>query len=396
MNILVVQESDWIEKGPHTTHHLFERLSKKGHRINVIDFEISWRNHKKEISSKRKVFKNQHKAIKEGNITVIRPPIIKLPILEYLSLLYTHRKEIKRQIADFHPDVIIGFGILNANIAGKLAKKKNIPFVYYLMDSLNELVPQKIFKPIARIIESKNMKLADKVISLNECLREYTIKLGADIKKTEVIRSGIDLSRYNPKIKGDEIREKYGIKDYELVLFFMGWLYDFSGLKEVAVELLKYKNIKILIVGEGDAYKHLKKISKEAGDRIILTGKQPYEKIPEFISASDVCLLPAHNNKIMRDIVPIKMYEYMAMEKPVISTKLPGVILEFEENNGVLYVDKPEDVVEKALKLDKKHTIKIEGKKARKFVERMDWSLLVDKFEESILEGVNKKSIQIR
>ncbi|MCK4429508.1 MAG: glycosyltransferase [Candidatus Aenigmarchaeota archaeon] len=387
MKILVVQESDWIKRGPHQNHHLFERLSVKGHEVRVIDFEINWRKHKKEILSKREVFKNQHKAIKEGNITVIRPPIIKFPILEYLSLFYTHREEIKRQIKEFNPDVIVGFGILNANIAIKLARKNKIPFVYYIIDSLNKLVPQKMFQGFAKYIERRNMIWADKVISINEGLREYTIKMGAERNKTEVIRAGIDLKKYNPKIKGDKIRKKYGIKKDELVLFFMGWLYDFSGLKEVAVGLPKYKKIKLLVVGEGDAFIDLQKIKQEfkLGNQLILTGKQPFEKIPEFISASDICLLPAYNNEIMRDIVPIKMYEYMAMEKLVISTKLLGIMKEFGNNNGVLYVNKPEDIFKEIIGL-KERRRKEEGRKARKFVEDLDWEKLVDKFEDVLVK----------
>ena len=73
--------------------NIFERLSVKGHEVRVSDFEINWRKHKKEILSKREVFKNQHKAIKEGNITVIRPPIIKFPILE--GIQKTSQKGIK-------------------------------------------------------------------------------------------------------------------------------------------------------------------------------------------------------------------------------------------------------------------------------------------------------------
>jgi len=45
------------------------------------------------------------------------------------------------------------------------------------------------------------------------------------------------------------------------------------------------------------------------------------------------------------------MYEYMAMGKPVITTKLPGVIAEFGGGHGVVYVDKPEDALWKAVEL---------------------------------------------
>lgn len=40
MRILVLQESDWVEVGPHQSHHLRERLSLRGHLVVVVDFEI--------------------------------------------------------------------------------------------------------------------------------------------------------------------------------------------------------------------------------------------------------------------------------------------------------------------------------------------------------------------
>ena len=70
-------------------------------------------------------------------------------------------------------------------------------------------------------------------------------------------KAGIDFNRFDSDIDGNEIRKKYGIEKDDVVLFFVGWLYHFSGLKEVAIELSRVKdekpNIKLLIVGEWDA-----------------------------------------------------------------------------------------------------------------------------------------------
>ena len=390
MDILIVQESDWFDKGPLQSHHLMERLSKRGHKVIVIDYEILWQlNKDRRLISRREVFENVCKAVSGGNVTVIRPSIIKVPMLDYMSLLYTHRKEIKRQLEDFNPDVIVGFGILNANIAIKLSRKKGIPFIYYLIDELHRLVPQKYFRYLAWYIESKNMKNADKILSINEALRDYTIQMGADKKRTGVIRAGVDLKRFSPDTDGNAIRNKYGINEDDVVLFFMGLFYKFSGLVEIALELNRlkdaYPNIKLLIVGKGDYYNELNKIKVQLKDQLIIIGWQPYEKIPELISASDICLLPARCIKIMQNIVPIKMYEYMAMGKPVLSTKLPGVMKEFGEDHGVIYVDKPEDVIKKAVELIENRSIEEEGRKARGFVEKYNWEDIVDEFE-SILE----------
>ena len=384
MRILVVQESDWVGRGPHQNHHLMERLSIKGHEVRVIDYEILWKS-SDGLVSKRKVFEDEWKAVDGGGVTVIRPPIIRLPVLNYVSLLYTHRKEIKRQLDEFKPDVIIGFGILNSMLAIGLSGKT--PFVYYLIDALYRLVPQKMFRPLAKRIESRNLKKADGVITINEKLKDYAISMGANSDETHVVRAGIDLDRYDPDIDGVEVRKRYGIEKDDSVLFFMGWLYDFSGLKEVAAELARVKDekpdVKLLIVGEGDAFDDLRKIQVDCNldNRIILTGKQPYKSIPEFIAASDICLLPAYNNDIMHDIVPIKLYEYMAMGKPVITTKLPGVMKEFGEGNGVIYVDKPEDALWKGVELIEGGVVEECGVKAREFVGACGWDDVVGEFE---------------
>jgi len=377
-----------------------DRLSLKGHQIRVIDYEISWRKQeKKELYTRRQVLKHISKVLEEADITLIRPGILKIPGLDYLSLILSHRIEIGRQIEEFRPDIIIGFGILNAYLAMNLAKKNTIPFVYYLIDALHTLIPSKGLQSFGKIIEKQSLKRADRIIVINEKLKDYTIKMGTHPERTSVVRAGVDLDRFNSNVKGRKIRKQYRIKEDDTVLFFMGWLYDFSGMKEVTLTLIKIKDkhpdFKLLIVGKGDLYPELLRITEKHSlqDHLILPGRQPYEKIPEFIGASDICLLPAHNNKVMQDIVPIKMYEYMACGKPVISTKLPGIIKEFGYDNGVEYVDHPGEVIDKAIRLsENKKKLIDHGSRARKFVEKYTWDNITDEFE-NILEEVVKKRL---
>jgi len=389
MRILVVQESDWITRGPHQSHHLMERLSKRGHEIRVIDFEILWREKEtKGLVSKRQVFEGVHKATNDGAVTVIRPAIIKLPVLDYISLIYTHKSEIQRQINEFKPNVIIAFGILNANIAFRIAEKNCIPSIYYIIDELHLLVPEKVFQAFAKFIERQNMKFADNVISINEGLREYTIQMGAIEEKTEVIRAGVDLERFASNGR-EEVREKYGILDDDIVLFFMGWLYDFSGLKEVAQELARCddNHIKLLVVGKGDLWDVLREIRKNCSleKKLIMVDWIPYEDVPKYLAASDICILPAHKNDIMKNIVPIKIYEYMAAGKPVISTKLNGIVREFGTINGITYSNGPKDILSISKELVKCGFIEEDGIKARNFVSKFDWNRITEQFERMLI-----------
>jgi len=394
MKILYVQDTDWIRRNPIQHTHLAERLVLRGHQIRVIDYEILWRDEgRKELFSKREEF-SVSRIFDGANITVIRPRILKVPVLDYVSMVFSYWKEINYQIEEFKPDVIIGNDILTTYLAYRVASKKNISTVFYAIDIEHKLIPYKFLQPMGKIIEKRNIKTADWTISINEGLREYTIMLGANPDKTLVIRAGINPEQFNPSIDGNEIREQYSIKKDDIVLLFMGWLYNFSGLKEVALKLSErnQENIKFLIVGDGDAFDDMQKIRDEYDMQsiIILTDRQPYKSMPKFIAASDICLLPAYNNKIMRDIVPIKLYEYMAMQKPVIATKLPGIMKEFGEDNGMVYIDNPEDTVAKALELVQDGRIEELGQKARKFVTRNSWDNITDEFESFLLEVIRQ------
>jgi glycosyltransferase involved in cell wall biosynthesis len=398
MRILIVQDTDWIRRNPYQHIHLAERMVQRGHEIRVIDYEILWQTEgKKELLSKREVH-NVSRIFPEVKIPVIRPPILKIPVLDYVSMLFSYSREIERQIREFQPDLIMGNDILTTWLAFRAAQRHNIPPLFYSIDIDYLLIPYRFLQPLGKWMESWNIRNADIVLSINEGLREYTLRMGAKLEKTCVIRAGIDLEKYDPsKVTGDDIRHQYGIGRDDTVLFFMGWLYHFSGLQEVVQELAKikdaYPNLKLFIVGDGDAYEDLKALREKhhLKDCMILAGKQPFEKIPQLIAAADICLLPAHDNEIMHYIVPIKMYEYMAMGKPIVSTKLYGVMKEFGEGNGIIYMNMPEQVIQRIIELIISHTIQYEGNKARMFVEDNVWEKVTDIFERSLLSICSAK-----
>lgn len=160
MNILMLNESDWIKRGPHSYHHLMDRMALRGHQIRVIDYEYLWKEDKERtILTGRKEIRGAYKIFKEADITLIRPGMIKVPILDMASIPYFHGKEIKRQIKEFKPDVIIAFGILNAYIGMQLAQKHHISFVYYLIDHVHALLSNAFERKVAERFEKRQFKV---------------------------------------------------------------------------------------------------------------------------------------------------------------------------------------------------------------------------------------------
>lgn len=402
LKILVLQESDWVQKGPHQGHHLLERMRAKGHDVRVVDFEIMWKNQKeKGAFSHRKIFPKIHKVIESGPVNVIRPAFFRIPGLDFASIFLTHLLETRRQIREFRPDVIVGLGILNAFTGIWLARRAGIPFIYYLIDELHKLTPQLLLRGLSKVVEQANLRRASLVLSINEALRDYTVEMGAPPERSRALAAGIDLERYL-FADGSEVRQRYGFAETDLVLLFVGWLYPFSGLKEVAEELLRMPHssptVRLMAVGRGDLWEELKRLAEDrkADGRLILVGWQPYSELPRYLAASDICLLPAYKNDIMRNIVPIKMYEYMAAGKPVIATRLHGLVREFPEGHGVVYIDDPREVIPKALELDHSGSVVQLGGKAREFVSGSDWKTVADQFEGLLLSAAGKTPEELR
>jgi glycosyltransferase involved in cell wall biosynthesis len=397
MKILLLQDVDWTKKGPHQQHHLMELMSLRGHDILVIGFDQLWKE-EKGFFSKRSYFPKVSRFYEGSKISFIRPAFIRFPILNYLSFAISSKIEITRQFLKFNPDLIIGFSSILTNYWGLgMAKKLGLPYLYYCDDNPSSFNVSKPLVSIAERIAIEIMKESDKVLTINRALNDYVIGLGADPFTTEVLPQGVDFRRFKPsQVDSNEVRKEYNISKDDILLFFMGWLYTFSGMSEVILDINKHKELhpkfKLMIVGYGDDYARLKILvdSLNIKDRVIMTGKKPFDEIPKLISAADFCLLPAHNDEVIRDIVPIKIYEYLAMHKPVISTKLPGMTKEFGQNDGIIFIDSPDEVIETVVSLGNEEieSIKLD---AMKYIQNYDFNKILIQFESILMKLISEK-----
>lgn len=374
-----------------------ERMVKKGHAIKVVDYEIDWRKARLPRRIHWRTTKEVvGKVLPDTRVTVVRPSFIRIPYIDFLSEALFHSAEIYRQIIQFRPDVVVSLGIMNAYAGAIQCRIAGIPHFYYLIDSLETLVPLPGFGEIARGIISRTLKASTKVLVINQGLGDYAIKLGADRSKVILLGGGVDTTRINPSINGDEARKMLGIEKHEFVLFFMGWLYDFSGLREIALSLANTDrncNLRLLVLGRGELSQELERIKRDQlKERILIVPWKPYKEIPRYLACSDVCLLPAHKNRIMRDIVPIKMYEYLAAGKPVIASSLPGITKEFAKDSGVVYIDQPEEAIQVAINLSKDTArMKELSSQALSFVLDRSWETLTTKFEGILIEELKQR-----
>jgi len=154
-------------------------------------------------------------------------------------------------------------------------------------------------------------------------------------------------------------------------------------------ELIEYiPNVKLLIVGDGPLMKNLKKrvTVLSLDKRVIFTGKIKREKVPFYINSADICLalFNLERNRIT-GLSPIKVFDYMACAKPIITTDV-GELGEFVEKYNIGIVTPAEDLkslTAATLKLINSEELRIKmGKNGRKIVvEKFSWADVAKKVE---------------
>jgi glycosyltransferase involved in cell wall biosynthesis len=350
MNILVVHETEYVDKVIYEYQIIPEILATRGHNVYVIDFPTNWsRVAQNNWVSKEVSYPNVSRANKSNSITLLRPTFIRIPVISRITAFFSYFFLIEKTIRENNISHIILFSVpTNGLQAIILAKRWHIPVLYRSLDVSHQIVPHSLLRLPTMMLEKFVYKYSDKISAITHKLIEYVIKNGAKSESCSFLPTGADADVFYYRPKDKQLLDRHGLSENDLILLFSGTLYKFSGLKEIICaipsELSALPNLKLLLVGGGEQYEELRQVVNELGlqDRVILTGFVDYREVPNYINAADICINPFVINEITNIIFPSKVYQYLACEKPVIATKLSGMLDIFPPDNqesGVYYFE---------------------------------------------------------
>jgi len=343
MKILIIHEIDWIKKVSYEPQHLAELFSIKNNDVFVVhcaspDFSQIISGLSTTIS------KNYSRLYDHGSITLIRPSSILVKGLNRLTHFLSCKRVIKKIIIENNIDIILLYGIAsNGSQAIKLSNEMHIPIVFRCLDVAYELVTIPILRGITKKYEKLVLHNATKVISTTPELVRYTKEMGAN-ENSDYFPLGIAPDFFKPVLKIQSLMQQLGLKNSDTIIGFVGTIYPFAGLDFIIkhFHLLKneLKEIKFLIVGGGPDFIRIKSLIKQLHleNDVIITDFINQEKLFEYISLFDICVNPFIINNITDRIIPIKILEYMACGKPILSTPLRGTVeLLPNESYGIIY-----------------------------------------------------------
>jgi glycosyltransferase involved in cell wall biosynthesis len=224
-------------------------------------------------------------------------------------------------------------------------------------------------------IEAIGAKEADLIITVSENMKSELKMLGYPEEKINVIYNGIDESKYDYHIDGREIRRRFGIKEDERVIFFVGRLERVKGIEYLVLSIPKviekFPNAKFLILGIGGMQAYIKTLIEQLKikENVILVEEfVPESERIKFYAASDICIFPS-----LYEPFGIVALEGMAMKKPVIVGKTGGLQeIVIHGKNGLHVKPGNSDEIASAiieLLSDKEKMIKF-GEEGRKRVEQ--------------------------
>ncbi len=171
----------------------------------------------------------------------------------------------------------------------------------------------------------KNLRRFDRIVTVSDELKAlYRDEYGVPEDKISVVYNGVNEHLFSAGLYREEaaaLREKLGIGDKK-VIGFVGGLRPWHGVQYAisTMALLEHKDAVLCIVGSGHELDRLKTLASALGlaDRVIFVGAVPYLKVPPYIEMFDIALAPYPSKGVSNYFSPLKLFEYMAMQKPIV------------------------------------------------------------------------------
>lgn len=242
-----------------------------------------------------------------------------------------------------------------------IARQRQAKIVYENIDDWETSLGSSFFDEdsLKTILQSADI-LTGTALNLIKQTEKYLQKFNVHNKKVYYLPNAVDTDLFDPALQHDRPTDLI-IGDKTLIYYGTLWgeWFDWKITYEIARHL---PDITINLIG--DTTNVQQKIST-APQNIHFLGLKKQSDLPAYLMHSDFALLPFKVDKIVESVSPLKIFEYISMNKPVITTTLPEV-----KNYPNVYRG---NTSESWIKILSKQGVKVDKTSAQHFAKKHSW-----------------------
>lgn len=199
------------------------------------------------------------------------------------------------------------------------------------------------------------LKYTDQIVVVTKYLRGFFINKGFSASRILVAPDAVDLEQFAIDLTKDQARNNLSLPKDKKLIVYTGNLYPWKGVYTLAdaIKILG-EGYEGIFVGGTDNY--LKNFSSYVQQRQIhnvqILGYKKQDQIVQYLKAADVLVLPNSGKEEISKYYtsPLKLFEYMAAERPIVSSDLPSLREVLDEKTAVLFRPDNERILADAIK----------------------------------------------
>jgi teichuronic acid biosynthesis glycosyltransferase TuaC len=218
------------------------------------------------------------------------------------------------------PDVVLGTWAYPDGFAAVIAARMlGVPCVVKLHGSDINLIAKE---PGPRKLTSWALRQARRVVAVSRALADEVVAMGVERERIAIVMNGVDSELFKPRDR-KTARAELDLPDGPLAVY-VGNLKPEKGVLDLGKAwsrvLADVPDATLVVVGDGPLHGELKAMTEPLGERVRLIARQPLEKVPSYLAAADILVLPSHSEG-----TPNVVLEALASGRRVVATSVGGV-----------------------------------------------------------------------
>ena len=261
------------------------------------------------------------KGLKKNCIEVLECRSSSKGLLAFFDLFFKYLKFLGKY--DF---MLVGFPGQEAMFLARFLTRKPIVFDAFTSHYGGYILDRQYYSPESfrskyyRFLDKWSCKLADLVLlDTNAHIDFFVREFGLPREKFRRIFVGTDSDIFCPRNA-----EK---RDDKFLVHFHGHYIPLHGVKYIieAAKILENEDTLFNLIGKGQTFEEDRKLAEKFGlENISFIDSIPYYKLPDYIGQADVCLGIFGDSPKADLVIPNKVYEALAMGKPIITSDTPA------------------------------------------------------------------------